>query len=116
MGLLDDIMGADAEAFVDTDAFGESVTFIQNGETNTYSAVIERQGNDQLEESFNGVTPRYTVHLRYDSTGTVGPATIDEGGARIRFPRRWGEDAENNERRVQKVEHSDNGMWTLLVY
>lgn len=109
MGLLDDIMAADAEFLVDPDEFGESVTYTPKvGSAVTRNAVVDRMGLQEVEGT-GALAETFDVLIPNDATN--GVASVDTGGDTITFPPRVGETAVA--RQVVAVIDNDNGMWRL---
>lgn len=117
MGTLDEVMAIDAEAFVDTDAFGESVTYTRSakngGTTRTIKAVIDRNPPEKISATITtGNKKMYVVVVRNDSTYGISSSQIDLGGDTLTFAAEkiGGDDVTII---IKKIRHQDAAMLTL---
>lgn len=109
----------DADLFVDTDEFGESVTYYPRaypGQTvrasRLISAVVFREQLQAVgQDGGETVLPMFEVHVINNSTTGISSDELDIGGDRIGFPPRDGETAEK--RRITRVITQDHGMLIL---
>lgn len=112
MGLLDDQINIDGEAFTDTDAFGETVTYTPaGGQAVTIKAVVVRDPPEAQDVIGNVRTPVMDVWIRNDST--YGRTSINTGGDTITVAYRNG--GTTAAYAVRHVLDQDNGMWHLRI-
>lgn len=112
MGLLDITMQNDAEYLVDTDVFGESVTYTaRGGSAKSYDAVVDRRPAEPVDGQSRGLAPNLVVTLIRDSTGTVGPANARPGDV-IVLKEQVG-DSNTKTMAVMSVVENDTAMWVL---
>jgi hypothetical protein len=116
MGLLDDQLDADAVSFVDTDVFGEAITYTPlNGAAVSINAVVMRGVPEPLESNSEtrqqGKSINLVVFIRNDAT--YGVTSVDTGGDKITVARRKGGTAEAIN--VGQVIEQDAGMWKLRL-
>ena len=86
MGLMDDVLAADSEAFVDVDgSFGESVTYTpRGGSARTISVVVDR--NPEVEAVI-------VIEARNHATLGISPTETGFIGGTVSVPMRVGETA-----------------------
>ena len=93
MGFLDDAMADDAAALVDSDVFGESVTYTPLGSSAvTINAVIDRSPPVLRDGSGKLRRPKMTAWIR--NHATAGRTSINTGGDTITVAYRKGGTAE----------------------
>jgi hypothetical protein len=111
MGLIDEALKSDADlAFVDTDTFGESITYTPlNGSVRTISAVVDR--NPPILDA-NQATLHITVLVRNHATAGITAAEAKVGGT-IRLSRHVGQTAESFA--SISIEQEDAGMLFLRL-
>jgi hypothetical protein len=81
MGLLDDMLKADSAVFVDTDGFGEQVTYSPlNGTPRTINAIVNRQPPEVYSGSGEVLTPLMSILVRNDATYGISSATLNANG------------------------------------
>ena len=92
MNLLDGVLHLDmALAFTNTDEFGESIVYTTRaGVATTYKAQVFRDPPKKFNDS---PQIKMEVHLPRDTTGTLGPASINSGGDTITVAYRIGQTA-----------------------
>lgn len=111
MGLLDNIMQDDAVYMVDTDVFGESITYTPiGGVAATYNAVVDRRPPEPVDGQGYGVAPNVVISLIRDANGTNGPASV-AAGDKVSLPERVGESSRTMS--VITVVENDTRMWVL---
>jgi hypothetical protein len=97
MGLMDDILASDAvNAFLDTDGFAESVTYIsRTGATRPIGALVDRK--PPLRVSGDGNTFAYALEIEVANSSTRGIALseLNNGGAKVRVAYREGGTAQD---------------------
>ena len=102
MSLLNEQLAYDSASFIDTDAFGEAITYKPNGAANVaLNAVVHRLGEENL------------LHIRIANHATLGRTSIDTGGDRINVAARYGGTAADHI--VSAVLEQDAGTWLLQV-
>ena len=116
MALLDDQLALDSFAFIDSEVFGESITYTPRvGSAVTIYAFVDR--NVPVPFESNSVTqpfgkhPNIVVWIRKHAT--LGRSSIDTGGDKISVARRKGGTAEAFS--VVQVIEQDAGMWKLQL-
>lgn len=81
MGLLDDMLKADSAVFVDTDGFGEQVTYSPlNGTPRTINALVNRKPPAVYSGNGEVLTPLMTILVRNDATYGISSATLNANG------------------------------------
>ena len=109
----------DSSLFVDTDDFGETVTYYPRNffgqasrSSRSISAVVIREQLQGLaQDGGDAVVPRFEVHVRNDSTYGISSDELDLGGDQIGFPVRDGKTAEK--RSITRLITQDTGMLVL---
>ena len=112
MGLLDEQLAADAEAFVDADTFGETVTYTPvSGSPVSIKAVIVRDPPDGLQSPATAMTPVMDAYIRNDAT--YGRTSINTGGDTITVAYRKG--GTTAAFAVRQIIAQDAGMWHVRL-
>jgi hypothetical protein len=112
MGFLEDIMDADGELLVDTDAFGETVTYNPlGGDAASLKAVVFRNPPQQVNGSFTAASPYIEVWIR--NHATYGRTSINTGGDTITVAAREGGATANHP--VDSILQQGGGMWKLRL-
>lgn len=114
MGLIDEVLKADAPMFVDPDiAFGESITYTRrsNGTDYTFNALVIRHSPE--DRSRNDSLPYMDIYLVNDATWTKGPGSLDSGGDTITVAYRVGGSSEAQGYTVPLDQ--DQGMWHIEI-
>lgn len=111
MGLLDDQMDIDAEAFADSDSFGESVVYTPaSGSPVTINAVIVRVPQESAAEG-QGTTVHIEAFVRNDAT--YGVTTVNRGGDKISVS--WKKGGTAADFKVVEILDQDAAMWRLRL-
>jgi hypothetical protein len=90
--MLDDVLAADSAIFVDTDGFGESVTYTKKvgGTTRTINAVVERMSPQPGPSQSGTLMPRMRVLVRNDATYGIASSEWKNGDTITVAERRGG--------------------------
>lgn len=113
MGILDDILAADAQAFADADLMvgSESVTYTPRGGTAvTFDANVSRDV-PILADSGDGYVPSIQVFVR--NHATLGVTSVNTGGDTVTIAERRGGTARTHQ--VREVLEQDAGGWLLRL-
>jgi len=97
MGLLDQAMQSDAQAFYDTDGFGETVTFNPyNGTPRSITVVINRDIAPDGDEEAHNVKEIMLVSVANHATTGISATAFNAGKDTIELAYRVGETAETD--------------------
>ena len=97
---------------VDTDTFGESVTYKPQGAANVaINAVVHRFGAEEALPGSGGISAGMEILVR--NHATKGVESVNEGGDKINVADRKGGTAADH--LVVKVIEQDAGAWRLRV-
>lgn len=106
----------DVLAMLNTDEFGEQITYWPSGESGdarTIDAIIDR---DQVE-TITGLeplrSPLVTVTVANDAASGISSAEIDTGTDRVLVPIRYGETATN--KGIARIVQHDQGVLVFEV-
>jgi hypothetical protein len=112
MGKLDDVLAADGAFMVDTDGFGETVTYTARGKApKTLEAVVFRNPPAPVNGSLTATAPLMTVWVR--NHATYGVTSVDTGGDTITVAERVGDTPKAHP--VDSVLKQEGGMWQLRL-
>jgi hypothetical protein len=115
MSLMDDILEADAAAFVNADEFGESVNYMPvTGDPREVSAGVERNPPMMVMNLPNTNAPMFLVLVANNAITGISAEEINRGSDRIGIKIHKG-DAEYAEFRITVIEKEDAGMILLQV-
>lgn len=110
MGVLDEILASDGEALVDTDAFGESVTYVKkDGTTRSVKAVVFRQVPNVPAELPNPghLVPVCEIEVRNDTTYGIATSEVDLGADKVQLSKRV--DGSTESLRFGQIVEQDQG-------
>jgi hypothetical protein len=114
MGLLDEVAAVDSLAFVDTDAFGETVIYRKDMSiARSISAVVDRRAPEDTIGG-NAITPHMVLSVRNDSTYGIDANELNVNGDRIEIYYRIGDASRKMFTICELVEH-DAGMLLIRV-
>lgn len=112
MGLLDTVMAADMAGVLDTDEFGESITYTPtSGSAVAITAIVDRAPPEAVNEF--GEILAGVMRVQIANVATTGVTSVDTGGDTITVAYRKGGTAAAY--RVVKVIAQDSASWLLLV-
>lgn len=120
MGLLDDVMQTDNEAFDDPDAFGEPVIYTNaDGATFDFNCTITRGSFTPVPQNQGGAAhrpleaPETTVSIPFDPAGKTGLPSKPQRNEKITFAIDIG--ADPTEHLVVAILSQDSARWLVRI-
>ena len=113
MALLDEAMENDAAAFVDTDVFGESITYTPGDGSGAVSrnAVVIRRLPELVAGTAAALAPVIDVWIR--NHATLGVSAVDRGSDMVSVATKVGGTAAAHA--IDQIVEQDSAMWHLRL-